>query len=473
MIKFLFIFLLFSTGLFGQLKIYNLDEIQAAHADNPNFEIKAEYKYKTPEGLDGKSLQKQRKGNYYFQLQAAEVNLSLEPEDRNTHLQVWFKTDSQGRAEEVLYYNSRFERKADHSVLPINSLAFVGNREMEERFRSFLKVYCEKNRFSPNEVFSMSFSRNTRDRTEFNEMSLQEVQEMLTAMPADSVKELNLSGAGLREIPSEVYRFKNLESVYLSGNKLTSVPKALFKLKHLKRVVLHKNNIADGQIHFARNRSIELLDMGFNPIAEVPKKLRKLKKLKYLMLANTNLDDFEQTKFKKLKSLTNLNLYNCSIYGLPKGLLRCKKLDTLDLYYNELKTLPTDIYKLKRMNTLALAHNSLLRLPESLSRMENLETIFVHHNKLKTILALPQSIQQVDIGSNRFDFIPPAILDLPKLSDLDISNNPIKEVPVELLKSRRLKYLFQSDNLYTQEPETAEGYESFKAELGERGVVVK
>lgn len=126
------------------------------------------------------------------------------------------------------------------------------------------------------------------------------------AVPVDSVFRLDLSKKKYSEIPSEIYRFKNLRELNLSQNKLTHLPDD-FYFPNLEVLNLEKNDLDTfsncicqittlRQLYLGRNeiryfpecignlQELVILDAWFNPIQDLPVALTSLKKLRAMDL---------------------------------------------------------------------------------------------------------------------------------------------------------------------------------------------
>jgi Leucine-rich repeat (LRR) protein len=138
----------------------------------------------------------------------------------------------------------------------------------------------------------------------------------------DSVLRLNLSKKKFTEIPSEIYRYKNLKELDLSQNKLTHLPDD-FYFPNLEVLNLEKNDLDTfsnsicqittlRQLYLGRNdihsfpecitqlQELVILDAWFNPIQDLPMALTTLKKLRSMDLRGITYSKEFQKKWNAL-----------------------------------------------------------------------------------------------------------------------------------------------------------------------------
>lgn len=107
------------------------------------------------------------------------------------------------------------------------------------------------------------------------------------------------------------------------------------------------------------------------------------------------------------------------------------RLRNLDLSKNKLTCL-SDVSKLKLLKQLNLDSNKLEWLPDALGNLKKLEMLNVSNNLL---VALPDSfssltnLKQVYLNNNRIKMFPVQLLGLSNLEVAELSNNKITEVP--------------------------------------------
>ena len=78
-------------------------------------------------------------------------------------------------------------------------------------------------------------------------MSLEEARECIRQVEDDTyiADELNLSGLGLQELPSELWELSNPTFIYLylDGNALTTLPSEIGELINIETLILHGNTL--------------------------------------------------------------------------------------------------------------------------------------------------------------------------------------------------------------------------------------
>jgi Leucine-rich repeat (LRR) protein len=156
------------------------------------------------------------------------------------------------------------------------------------------EIYCEgihvwdsiKNDIDTT-IISGKFKLKIRDKY-FNRDSLYREENyktllvLLSNSRPDTVKELDFSICGLKSLPKEISKFKNLEILNLHNNELQSLPKDLFKLSNIKELHLGYNLLTSLPIEIFNLKKLEILDIsGNNKIKHLPPGLFKsLKNLK-------------------------------------------------------------------------------------------------------------------------------------------------------------------------------------------------
>ena len=133
------------------------------------------------------------------------------------------------------------------------------------------------------EIFSQDFSKKSLKNLEKSK---------------DSVECIILKNQNLKEIPSEIYSYKNLKKLILSRNKIKYIPDSLSTLRNLHYLDLSSNYI-DSLPPSLSELSLDTLIMWDNPIYTLPKEFEKWD-LKYLDLRAIQMNKDEQKYIKSL-----------------------------------------------------------------------------------------------------------------------------------------------------------------------------
>lgn len=125
------------------------------------------------------------------------------------------------------------------------------------------------------------------------------------------------------------------------------------------------------------------------------------------------------------------------------------KADYLNLDRNELTNVSA-VASLAELKWLRLNDNKIAALPD-LKALVNLRRIY--------------------LKGNRFTAVPETLKDLPALTDVDLSVNPIKEVPSWLAEKKGLKNLSFSRTMVTKLPENLDAWKSLQSlQLGDLSI---
>ena len=278
----------------------------------------------------------------------------------------------------------------------------------------------------------------------------------------DTVKILAFSQIDLKKVPDIVYTFPNLEELDLSKNALNELPARLTSdIPTLKRLSLLGNAIPNDSVFISPNKHLLTLNLQSNKLTRVPPSIRHNRRLESLWLGNNDLTSLDTKTLRRMRRLTDLNLYNAGLTTLPQTIGQLKRVKVLDLYYNKFKVLPRQMGRMKRLEQLAVAHNDLSSLPASLAKLRRLQTLYAHHNRISQLpdaFAKLRNLRVLDIGYNWFTVAPSVLASLPALEELDLNNNNLQELPPSLGTLKGLKKLYLRSNPLTRDDAKAGPY---------------
>jgi len=195
------------------------------------------------------------------------------------------------------------------------------------------------------------------------------------------VKALGLNRCGLKELPSSIEKFQNLEQLYLTENRLRSLPPSTGNLS-----------------------TLEILDLSDNHLTSLPNEIGNLKILKELHL-NHNVIQFIPETISNLERLEILSIWGNQLKNLPKNMNQMDSLKVLGLSFNQLEEFPNVASGFRNLEILDLSNNTIKSIPETVYNLKSLKTLWLNNNPVNSI--------------------PELILDLQNLTDLYIINSPL------------------------------------------------
>lgn len=265
---------------------------------------------------------------------------------------------------------------------------------------------------------------------------------------------LDLTGVGLREVPSEVWTLTDLADLQLSNNKLTCLPEGLGNLKHLERLGLAGNRLRSLPESIGNCVKLEGLWAHGNVLGSLPSAIGKCEWLRHLMLAGNRLR------------------------ALPDGIGDLDALEELSVPGNRLRFIPETIVGCASLRTLDLHGNYIEHLPDAMGkRCRSLEEVSVQGNRL---LSVPDSfcdarrLKRLNVAENKLESLPEKLGDAAMLTQLWVYANPnLSRLPTSLAANVSLKQIWAegcaldaNDGDGTEEGNALKAYVSFAAEGG-------
>ena len=170
-----------------------------------------------------------------------------------------------------------------------------------------------------------------------------------------------------------------------------------------------------------------------------------LPKLKRLEITNARILTLP-LHFAVVPSIQELHVQNNRLRELPSGWGAAGRLTTVFLWNNRIRVLPSDIGAAPSLTTLNCSGNMLTDLPDSLAKAP-LETLSLDDNRLAhvpEVIGRMERLTSLAMGRNELREIPAWLFALPKLQDVNLSENPLEKVP-ETRGSKTLKTLALRD----------------------------
>ncbi|MFT7030891.1 MAG: Leucine-rich repeat (LRR) protein [Marinoscillum sp.] len=265
----------------------------------------------------------------------------------------------------------------------------------------------------------------------------------------DGLEKLDLSNNALSRLPSGVKRLEGLKELVLDENFFEAIPVSRLKrAPFVKTISLSKSHQLElSEQRYDKIDFIEVLKVNNARLDEIHPSFYKLSSLGELQLQENQLKDIP-VGISELKNLTKLSFYKNQLTSLPEDLFELD-LKVIDLYYNQLEVIPETMGNLSSLEILFLAYNKIYTLPESLGNLDHLVELYLHHNRLSVLpagLAQLDKVKVVRVNDNYLVDFPVQFLIKSQLSDLDISNNQIEQIPASLEKMPALELFTYQDN---------------------------
>ena len=229
---------------------------------------------------------------------------------------------------------------------------------------------------------------------------------------------LDLTGVGLREVPSEVWTLTDLADLQLSNNKLTSLPEGLGNLKDLERLGLAGNRLRRLPESIGNCVKLEGLWAHGNVLGSLPTTIGKCAWLRHLMLAGNRLRALPDG-LGHLDALEELSVPGNRLSAVPETIVGCVSLRALDLHGNALETLPDAMgTRCRALEDVSVQGNNLRSIPDSLCDARRLKRLNVAENALES---LPERLGDAMMLTQLWVYANPRLRALPRSLAANVS----------------------------------------------------
>ncbi|CAM1502411.1 Fc.00g043950.m01.CDS01 [Cosmosporella sp. VM-42] len=320
---------------------------------------------------------------------------------------------------------------------------------------------------------------------------------------------LNIAALNLKEIPVEVMKMYDLESIgtfdgsWAESVDLTRLIAADNEFETLDDFIFPDSTAQAFEEAQAGQGSIfaglETLDMHGNLLVGVPLGFRRLTCLTSLNLSSNRLTNNSLDTIAQISGLRDLKLANNLFFGpLNPNLSNLNELEILDVHGNNISALPKKIENMSRLRILNLSENSFESLPfdglaslpltelnvkknklsgtlieEEIDSLPQLQSLDASINQLTRLVPLGRAISfpvahsvslstnrlqglpdmtswtsllTLTVNENNISGIPNSFTSLEKLRHADFSSNDIRVVPPEISRMENLSMLRLSGN---------------------------
>ncbi|MGF1936699.1 MAG: COR domain-containing protein [Nostoc sp. ChiQUE02] len=265
-----------------------------------------------------------------------------------------------------------------------------------------------------------------------------------------------VSGNNLKTLPLELLGLPNLRKLDISGNPLESIPDVITQILHLEELILIRVELTEIPKAIAKLTNLTQLDLSGNQITQIPEAIAKLTNLTQLDLSGNQITQIPEA-IANLTNLTLLNLSDNQITQIPEAIAKLTNLTQLDLSDNQITQIPEAIANLTNLTLLNLSSNQITQVPEAIANLTNLTLLLLHNNQITKIpeaIADLTNLTVLALYKNQITKIPEAIANLTNLTVLYLSINQITQIPEAIANLTNLTELYLVYNKITQIPET-------------------
>ncbi|XP_075348126.1 leucine-rich repeat serine/threonine-protein kinase 2 isoform X1 [Mycteria americana] len=261
--------------------------------------------------------------------------------------------------------------------------------------------------------------------------------------PSDSLSSLISEKEYIKSLDLSSNELENIDAIS-QNSCLTS------HLEHLEKLELHQNALTNIPEQLCENlKCLTCLDLHSNRFTSFPAYLLKMNCIANLDISRNDIGpSFALDPYLRCPTLKQLNLSYNQLVCTPEFLTNvAENLEQLLLEGNKILCLCSPIC-LKELKMLNISKNNISSLAENVFMgCTKLEQFNARMNALEIIPDLSSSITSLKLSQNRFINVPEAILLLPHLRSVDLSQNKIISLPGPMhWKSLNLRELLFNHN---------------------------
>ncbi|NXL00767.1 LRRK2 kinase, partial [Mesembrinibis cayennensis] len=261
--------------------------------------------------------------------------------------------------------------------------------------------------------------------------------------PSDSLSSLISEKEYIKSLDLSSNELENIDAIS-QNSCLTS------HLEHLEKLELHQNALTNIPEQLCENlKCLTYLDLHSNRFTSFPTYLLKMNCIANLDISRNDIGpSFALDPYLRCPTLKQLNLSYNQLVCIPEFLTNvAENLEQLLLEGNKILCLCSPIC-LKDLKILNISKNNISSLAENVFMgCTKLEQFNARMNNLQIIPDLSSSITSLKLSQNHFINVPEAILLLPHLRSVDLSQNKIISLPGPMhWKSLNLRELLFNHN---------------------------
>eukprot|EP01091_Cochliopodium_minus_P011097 TRINITY_DN3082_c0_g1_i1.p1 TRINITY_DN3082_c0_g1~~TRINITY_DN3082_c0_g1_i1.p1 ORF type:complete len:926 (-),score=180.71 TRINITY_DN3082_c0_g1_i1:115-2892(-) len=352
-----------------------------------------------------------------------------------------------------IVFNDNYIEEIDNLPITISDIKSIYNniKTIKQNYTHLKKVEIMKSDLESIDCECLMASANTLYHLDLSKNNIASLSDNFFSLKFLST--LNLSGNKLESLPNLFSSLEKLTNLDISRNMLKSFSEVCSAPK-LKFLRLHNNEIEKFPPELVKLTEVLELDLSYNRIEEITNEILSMSKLSIFWIDSNNLKNLwpykEENALVLNRESPNHILVDIKEQNSSENTYTMVISD-FSAWGNRIKEIPsyffTDLHtNLQRLN---LSLNEIEELPSTIQLATNLRKLIVGHNRLKvfpdTFVDL-KALGELSVPGNRIETIDNLVL--PSLSSIVISNNSLKELPMDLAtKFSSLQTLVANNNL--------------------------
>nr|CAB3490574.1 unnamed protein product [Digitaria exilis] len=135
-----------------------------------------------------------------------------------------------------------------------------------------------------------------------------------------NLETLDVSGTGVKELPREIGGLENLEILVISGTKVTELPKEIGGLTKLETLDISVTKVIELPWEIMKLQCLQNLDVSWTGMRELPKEIEKMQSLRTLDIRNTEVRELHWKASQLPNSFSMLvgDLHSHHVVKLPQ-----------------------------------------------------------------------------------------------------------------------------------------------------------
>ena len=267
---------------------------------------------------------------------------------------------------------------------------------------------------------------------------------------------LDLIDIGLVAVPVETFDLLDLKELNICGNKISELPPEFAKLSGLQQLNLAENNLQALPLSLVHFTKLQALDISGNGLTRLPPVVCMLSSLSELHCGGNKFTNLPP-KLGCLDGLVELDLGKSKLRCPPSEVLQkgtaatleylarmydSKASMTLDLSGMAIQSMPLDDIETTNLTRLSLSNNLLKNMPYEVTDMTCLTELWIDRNHLDvlpSVLGALTNLRALNLDHNNLNTLPVSIGDLVNLQVLTLlalSSTKIQILTPEALRAR-------------------------------------